>query len=388
MNIKDYQTLTDLQPGDIFLFNGANGTKTITWDALMECLITSPHLFENLTVKTEVVNKVDSILIGNETSGNGKMKFVDFLNTLNEKMAKNRIDFSKLPETDAVADEDYLMIGLQSGTVKKMSYSDFESKIHSDLPWGRDMPLGMRRNIFRGEYLGSEVTEAQWEAIRSGSFDNMYIGDYWQEVGGRIWRIADFDYWWGVGDDNETIPNVNQHHVVIVPDMPLLNCRMMGSIPFTTGYNTCEGRTSVLHGTAKEMVQQFIKKENGILKYRELVNDGYNSDEAPISRIFMDADVELMTEAMVYGSHIASTVGRTTSGEYVYFEGCGAGKVQLALFALNPMMICLDSYSNDCWLRNIQDRNHYTCISVRHIPSSLLATRSDVGVRPVFGIVG
>lgn len=38
MNIKDYQTVTELKPSDIFILNGVNGTKTITADSLATAL--------------------------------------------------------------------------------------------------------------------------------------------------------------------------------------------------------------------------------------------------------------------------------------------------------------------------------------------------------------
>lgn len=37
----------------------------------------------------------------------------------------------------------------------------------------------MHRNIFRGKMLGTSVTDAQVSAIRDGTFDDLYVGDYW-----------------------------------------------------------------------------------------------------------------------------------------------------------------------------------------------------------------
>ena len=37
----------------------------------------------------------------------------------------------------------------------------------------------MHRNIFRGKDLGSSITDAQVSAIRDGTFDDLYVGDYW-----------------------------------------------------------------------------------------------------------------------------------------------------------------------------------------------------------------
>lgn len=41
----------------------------------------------------------------------------------------------------------------------------------------------MHRNIYRGKNLGSSVTSAQKTAINNGSFDDLFIGDYWTSGG-------------------------------------------------------------------------------------------------------------------------------------------------------------------------------------------------------------
>ena len=75
---------------------------------------------------------------------------------------------------------------------------------------------GYRNSFFRGRCLGSEVTDEQWEAIKSGSFQGLFLGDYWK-INDVKWRIAAFDYFLRKGDTENTT-----HHVVIVPDTNLL----------------------------------------------------------------------------------------------------------------------------------------------------------------------
>ena len=45
------------------------------------------------------------------------------------------------------------------------------------------------RNVYRGKNLGSSVTAAQKAAIQNGTFDDLFIGDYWV-IGGVTWVIA------------------------------------------------------------------------------------------------------------------------------------------------------------------------------------------------------
>ena len=87
---------------------------------------------------------------------------------------------------------------------------------------------GAHNSIYRGKNLGTTVTEEQWEAISSGTFTDLYIGDYWV-IGGVNWRIAAFDYYLNCGDTSFT-----KHHAVIVPDTCLYSAQM-NTTNVTTG---------------------------------------------------------------------------------------------------------------------------------------------------------
>ena len=80
---------------------------------------------------------------------------------------------------------------------------------------------GIHNSHYRGKYLGDQITTAQIDAIDNGTFDDLYIGDYWtlsvvkadsSEVSVNF-RIAHFDYFYGRGD-NQCIT----HHIILVPD--------------------------------------------------------------------------------------------------------------------------------------------------------------------------
>lgn len=115
--------------------------------------------------------------------------------------------------------------------------------------WIADIPQN-HKTIYRGENLGNSVTAAQIAAIADGSFDDLYVGDYWAipiTIDGTTvlnnWRIADFDYFLHNG--------IDKHHAVIVPDNTLYTAVMGGSASygyyrsnmFTTNLN--KGRTAI-----------------------------------------------------------------------------------------------------------------------------------------------
>lgn len=60
----------------------------------------------------------------------------------------------------------------------------------------RDLPFDekslLKKASVRGGNLGTSVTDEQYAAIADGSFDGLYLGDFW-EIDGIQWRIVDFD---------------------------------------------------------------------------------------------------------------------------------------------------------------------------------------------------
>lgn len=71
-----------------------------------------------------------------------------------------------------------------------------------------DLPE-VHKRYFRGKNLGDVITIEQREAISSGTFKELWLGDYW-EWDGIKWRIWDFDYW--------RTTSARPHHLVIMPD--------------------------------------------------------------------------------------------------------------------------------------------------------------------------
>lgn len=82
-------------------------------------------------------------------------------------------------------------------------------------------PGGAPHNsVYRGKWLGTAPTAAQYAAIENNSFDDIYVGDYWyEETEGIHWRVAGINYYHGIGHESQGVQNF---HVVIIPDEPLV----------------------------------------------------------------------------------------------------------------------------------------------------------------------
>lgn len=237
-----------------------------------------------------------------------------------------------------------------------------------------NMPIfsnaGSHNGIFRGKNLGTSVTQEQWAAIKNGTFDDLYIGDFWV-IGGVNWRIAAFDYYLNCGDTSFT-----SHHAVIVPDSSLYT-RNMNDTNITTGaYIGSKMYTEGLD-QAKTQIQTAFGSSH-VLTHRLLLANATSNGYASVGT-WVDSVVDLMCENMVYGSLIFSPVSNGTNIPYNY----RVEKGQLPLFALAPQYI--HNRSASYWLRDVISSAYFAYVSgygYAHYHGASFAH----GVRPAFCI--
>ena len=233
---------------------------------------------------------------------------------------------------------------------------------------------GAHNSIYRGKYLGDHVTDEQYDAIDAGTFEGLFIGDYWV-INGINWRIAAFDYWLHCGDTECTT-----HHVVIVPDTNLATCQMNNSNVTTGAYIGSNYYTGANSNTGKATANTAINNAFGsshILTHREhlqnAVTNGYESGGT-----WYDSKFELMTERMVYGCDIFhNTMNGTNIPNWYSID-----KSQLPLFALEPSRITNRAY---WWLRDVVSAASFALVNYggnAHLGSA----SGSVGVRPAFAI--
>lgn len=228
---------------------------------------------------------------------------------------------------------------------------------------------GAHNAIYRGKSLGSAVTEAQWAAIKAGTFEDMYIGDYWT-IGGVVYRIAAFDYYYRAGDTDMTT-----HHVTLVPDANMYT-HVMNDTNITTGAYVgskmyTEGLTQ-----AKTTINSAFGEAH-VLNHRQYlqnaVTDGYASGGS-----WYDSTVELMTEQNVYGGKIFGNQLNGTALPNSYT----VDKSQYPLFAFRPDMI---SNRQWYWLRDVVSASRFAYVNDNGVANYTDASYA-LGVRPAFSI--
>lgn len=299
-------------------------------------------------------------------------------------MSAISIETKKVTELTAfTTPTDSCLIPIHDGTgLKKITFANFRAKAVEGTE-AKIAPLlfnnaGAHNAIYRGKSLGSTVTTAQYAAIKAGTFDDLYIGDYWT-IGGVNYRIAAFDYYLNSGDTSCTT-----HHVVIVPDTCLYNAQMHNTS--SGGYeggaaNTTTGGYvgSDMYKSNLEQAKTTIKSafSGHVLKHRiyltNAVANGRASDGA-----WCDSEVDLMCEQMVYGSGIFSPVSDGSNVPANY----RVEKSQLPLFQHEPSRICNRA---TWWLRDVITASYFALVNNNGYASFTYASNS-LGVRPAFCI--
>jgi hypothetical protein len=242
-----------------------------------------------------------------------------------------------------------------------ISYSELQQHKRLFLPHGVD-GAGFHNSIYRGKFLGNEVTPEQWDRIADGTFRDMYIGDYWT-INGTTYLIAAFNYYYNTGDIRLTT-----NHITLVPAGSMYSHRMNPTNTTEGGYAGSEMCTTGLDQAKTKIHADFA---GHVLTHRKYLSNAVSNGEASGGAWF-DSDVELMNEVMVYGSVVS---GRGTRGSNI-----GAERSQLPLFALRPDLI-----GTSWWLRDVASG---TSFAVVYYQGNAFTVNASValGVRPVFSI--
>lgn len=299
-------------------------------------------------------------------------------------MSAISIETKKVTELTAfTTPTDSCLIPIHDGTgLKKITFANFRAKAVEGTE-AKIAPLlfnnaGAHNAIYRGKSLGSTVTTAQYAAIKAGTFDDLYIGDYWT-IGGVNYRIAAFDYYLNSGDTSCTT-----HHVVIVPDTCLYNAQMHNTS--SGGYeggaaNTTTGGYvgSDMYKSNLEQAKTTIKSafSGHVLKHRIYLTNAVANGRAS-GGAWCDSEVDLMCEQMVYGSGIFSPVSDGSNVPANY----RVEKSQLPLFQHEPSRICNRA---TWWLRDVITASFFAIVDGGGYANYNSASYSR-GVRPAFCI--
>ena len=251
-------------------------------------------------------------------------------------------------------------------TITAAKLNNMESGIKTDNDFLNTGNAGFHNSIYRGKSLGTSVSSTQWTAIQNGTFDDMFIGDYWT-INGIKWVIAHFDYYYNIGDTNFAT-----HHVCVVPESNLYNHVMNDENTTEGGYESSKMRTTGLANALASVQSAFgsthVKSHR--IYICNTVTDGVESAGEWVD----SAGVELMTEIQVYGTKIRALASHIATTQ----------KEQLALFALEPKEL---NRRISYWLQDAVGSAYFAYVNYAGDAGNGFASSTYVGVSPL-SIIG
>lgn len=277
---------------------------------------------------------------------------------------------SELNEMTKINDTDiFPMVDMTNGETKKAAFNKLLNVI-----------IPKNAGAHNGIYRGKDITDLFYDGtlskqIAAGTFDDIYIGDYIiGKVSGRKYIVADINYRLNCGDTQCTKP-----HVLMIPDRNM-GTAQMNSTNITTGAYTGSEMYTTHLATYKNIIRNDFETGH-ILTHRSYlpnaVSNGYESGGA-----WIDSDIELMNELMVYGSNIFHNV---TNGTNVPTSHT-IDKSQLSLFKLDKSkIVALNDAGNreSWWLRDVVSSATFALVGNAGDASYNSASYSS-GVRPAF----
>lgn len=268
---------------------------------------------------------------------------------------------SEYPSITNFTEDNILLVDGNQGTKKMLVTDAILAALHMT-------SVKNHRLFFRGKNLGATITSEQKTAIQNGTFEGLWLGDYW-EINGVNWRIVDFDYWYGTGS-----PAFNSHHIVVMPDTSLDTAGMNDSSVTTGGYVGSKMYTTNM-ATAKAAISSVFG--SNLLSHREFLTNAVTNGY-PSAGTWTDSTVDLPNEIMIYGSYIYTPC---TDG-VVDVKRYTNSNVQLALFQACPSFIVSGT---GYWLRDVVSATHFARVD-NYGGATATGAVNAYGIRPVFAV--
>ena len=244
--------------------------------------------------------------------------------------------------------------------------------------------------IYRGKNLGTFTSTAELETflsnheIATGNFTDLYLGDYFTIQDGTYnanWMIAGFDtefYKGWLVDGSSDVQWVNQHHITLIPRIPLFNAQMNSTNTTSGGYKGSAMHTSTLP-TVVSKLQTVLGTH--LLKHYAVLSSAVDTTRsnmfgtaggASSSWEWTEVYATLPSEVQIYGSTIWSSSG--------YDPGEACMKLPVFNF-INHIQFSRWAF----WLRGVASSSGF-CLAGGIGDAAALDASLSHGVRPVICI--
>lgn len=228
---------------------------------------------------------------------------------------------TEYPSTTELDSSSAFIIDGDAGS-KQIVRDDLVYALFHDIP-------EMHRKIPRGKDLGSALTSEQQTAIAEGTFDDLWIGDYWTSDNIK-YVIVDLDYFYGLsGVVDDTAYHNMTHHVVIMPDRRLSTSSITGEGGTSYNYLTSVAKTSTaLSSSASQItsffgsshIMQYVDKCCSAIYGNATTGDSYYWTMIATTNFLATIEIPEIYYLFDFPSHTSTTGNRFRTDKFALFD--------------------------------------------------------------------
>lgn len=200
------------------------------------------------------------------------------------------------------------------------------------------------RNVYRGKYLGNEFTAEQKSNIADGSFEDLYVGDYWSDANTE-YVIVDINYWVGAYSNNKE--KLQTPHIAIGFVNPGY-AKMDTKTTNASGYLGAYMKTTYIPNVSNQIKSFF--GENSLVVHQERFSNSVSTASTTlypttVATAYSQSTIDTPTASMIFGSKLVD----------VDSSESGTDLAQLSYFRLrpNPYELSPKNRFLPFWLRNV-----------------------------------
>lgn len=226
------------------------------------------------------------------------------------------------------------------------------------------------RNIYRGKNLGNHITDEQLARIRDGSFEDLYVGDYWK-INGNRYRIVDINYY------------PIKDHLVIMPDHGVFNCKWNDTSNISQGLLGSTIWTQYRDNAFNIMKDDITNLEDIRVGFSQHIFNSVNDNGVTVGHVEIpNIKMSIPSQIHIIGS---LSIGQASTDGHLQENGDGYEINQFSAFRLNSKLVKTDNNTR-YWMRDILDIHNVAAIHFAGYNMTKNVLDQDTYIRPYFCI--